>query len=191
MALLLDAEPDIEVVGTAESSPELARLCEQHRPDAVVLAIDADDFDGCRLTIALRKRQRALRVVGLCDEVSRLTAQRATQSGVHAVVARTDGMATVLSALRAESRLAPKIIGLPERPVPEARVGLTARERSVLQLIRVGSTTREISHVLDISPKTVENHKQRIFAKLGVQNQAHAVSVAMRNGLLPVDTNAS
>lgn len=190
MALFLGGEPDVELVATAESSGELARLCELHRPDAVVLAMDADEFDACRLAIALRKRQRGLRVVGLCDEVSRVTAQQATQAGVHAVVVRSDGMTMVLAAIRAKSRLAPKIIGLPDRAEPEPKVGLTSRERSVLQLIRVGSTTREISEVLGISPKTVENHKRRIFTKLGVQNQAHAVSVAMRSGMLPVDTHA-
>ena len=50
--------------------------------------------------------------------------------------------------------------------------------------IGAGSTTRGVAETMGISPKTVENHKQRIFSKLGVQNQAHAVAVAMRQGLL-------
>ena len=57
---------------------------------------------------------------------------------------------------------------------------LTGREADVLALVGAGRTSRQISAELHISPKTVENHKQRIFGKLGVQNQAHAVSVAMR-----------
>jgi len=55
----------------------------------------------------------------------------------------------------------------------------------VLTGISVGCTTQRVAAALGISPKTVENHKQRIFAKLGVQNQAHAVAVASRRGLLP------
>ena len=61
---------------------------------------------------------------------------------------------------------------------------LTPRELTILNLVGAGFTSREISSQLTISHKTVENHKQRIFAKLGVQNQAHAVSVAMRLGLM-------
>jgi DNA-binding CsgD family transcriptional regulator len=67
------------------------------------------------------------------------------------------------------------------------RAVLTARELDVLGLVGAGHTTREVSEALGISPKTVENHKQRIFVKLGVQNQAHAVAVAMRTGLLHAD----
>ncbi len=67
------------------------------------------------------------------------------------------------------------------------RTVLTTRELHVLHLVGAGYTSREISGRLDISHKTVENHKQRIFGKLGVQNQAHAVSVAMRAGLLRAD----
>jgi len=53
-----------------------------------------------------------------------------------------------------------------------------------------GFRTSEIAEQLDISLKTVENHKQRLFRKLDVQNQAHAVSVAMRQGLLPAVARA-
>jgi len=63
---------------------------------------------------------------------------------------------------------------------------LTPRELDVLRLVAAGLTTGEIGPRLGISPKTVENHKQRLFAKLGVQNQAHAVSIAMRAGLLDI-----
>ena len=56
--------------------------------------------------------------------------------------------------------------------------------------IGAGSTTRLVAQTMGISPKTVENHKQRIFSKLGVQNQAHAVAVAMRQGLLSASPSA-
>jgi DNA-binding CsgD family transcriptional regulator len=61
---------------------------------------------------------------------------------------------------------------------------LTRREIEVLDAIGGGSTTRDVAMQMGISPKTVENHKQRIFSKLGVQNQAHAVAVAVRQGLV-------
>jgi DNA-binding CsgD family transcriptional regulator len=63
-------------------------------------------------------------------------------------------------------------------------VTLTSREIDVLHLIGDGRTTRQMSDRLGISQKTVENHKQRIFDKLGVQNQGHAIAIAMRRGLI-------
>jgi DNA-binding NarL/FixJ family response regulator len=65
---------------------------------------------------------------------------------------------------------------------------LTQRELQVLALISGGSTTSQIAERLGISAKTVENRRQALFAKLGVQNQSHAVAVAMRTGLLGVGT---
>jgi DNA-binding CsgD family transcriptional regulator len=61
---------------------------------------------------------------------------------------------------------------------------LTERETEVLQLIAEGLTTKDVSVQLGISPKTVENYKQHMFSKLGVQSRAHAVAVGTRLGLL-------
>ena len=66
------------------------------------------------------------------------------------------------------------------RPLPR----LSARETQILRCIALGMSASETSHQLGISPKTVENHKRRIFATLEVQNQAHAVAIATRAGLL-------
>ena len=79
------------------------------------------------------------------------------------------------------------------RPAPSARRVadaedrpplLSPREVEVLAAIGAGATTRSAAAALQISPKTVEHHKQRIFSKLDVQNQAHAVAVAIRLGLV-------
>jgi DNA-binding CsgD family transcriptional regulator len=69
------------------------------------------------------------------------------------------------------------------RPRPQPSL-LTERETEVLRLIADGLTTRDVAARLGISPRTVENYKQHMFAKLGVQSRAHAVAVASRGGLL-------
>lgn len=65
------------------------------------------------------------------------------------------------------------------RPDPSALTRLTSREREVLMLVAQGMTARETAGVLGISPRTVEQHKGRILAKLGVPNQAAAVAAAL------------
>ena len=184
LALFMRTEPDLELVGTATSAGDLARLCEERRPNVVVLEADAPDWDPLRLAAALRKRRRSLRVVGTYQSLDRSSALRAYQAGVHALVPRSHGVSALLDALRAGPARS-TISLLPSAPAQSTPKGtLTARETEVLSLISAGWTTTEISGNLGISPKTVENHKQRIFTKLGVQSQAHAVAVAMRTGLL-------
>jgi DNA-binding NarL/FixJ family response regulator len=79
---------------------------------------------------------------------------------------------------------------MPACAVEGERSALTDRELEVLRLIGAGRTTRQISEGLGISQRTVENHKRRIFAKLDVQSQAHAVASAARLGLLTLPAAA-
>jgi DNA-binding CsgD family transcriptional regulator len=103
-----------------------------------------------------------------------------------ALVSRQSGITGILAAVRAagESPLHRPLARMRSTVPGSQSVTLTDRELGVLSLVGAGLTSAQISRRLQISHKTVENHKQRIFAKLGVQNQAHAVSVALRAGLL-------
>lgn len=92
------------------------------------------------------------------------------------------------------SCLVAAVCGYPEPVRPAARTSrntpqrsgiLTQREREILSRIAEGMSSLQVATSLGISHRTVENHKQRIFAKLGVQSQAHAVAVALVSGDLP------
>ena len=74
---------------------------------------------------------------------------------------------------------------------PQARYELTPRELEVLRLLAHGSRPADIAGNLAIRPKTVSNHMQRLFAKLGVHSQAQAVAIAFQENLLEEDANAS
>jgi DNA-binding NarL/FixJ family response regulator len=150
--------------------------------------------------VAVQQRQRLFREglgqlveIGLITgDVSSADLTKGRRDGIRDVLPRSAGMSQILSALRATApvlRLRPypstgtaqDAAGDPTNPV------LTGRELTILNLVGAGFTSREISAQLAISHKTVENHKQRIFGTLGVQNQAHAVSVAMRRGVVRPD----
>ena len=189
LVYVLEREPDIEVVGEARDPRELVELCARTRPDTVVLEVDATDWDAPRLVAALCKRQRTLRAIGVHDGLQAETSRRLFKAGVRHTVSYGMGADVVLAAVRGR-RPGASSLPLPVSPPPEARGTLTQREGEVLGLIAQGFRTSEIASTLDISLKTVENHKQRLFRKLDVQNQAHAVSVAMRQGLLPAVARA-
>jgi DNA-binding NarL/FixJ family response regulator len=185
VALVLAGEPDFEVVATAATAAELVSATAEQKVDLVVLELDVEDWDACRLVASLRKRHPGLAVVGLLPGDDAELPARAYQVGVRSVFPRNAGIEAFLRTVRSlpnPSRAAvpaDRVVNLDER-----RPLLSHREVQVLGEIGAGSTTRLVAEAMGISPKTVENHKQRIFAKLGVQNQAHAVAVAMRQGLL-------
>lgn len=188
---LLDAEDDIEVSGTATTGEDLMRLCADQCPDTAVLEADATEWDVARLCAGLRRTHPGMRLIGVSAEPPSLAdLSRARLAGMSALVSRVTGIAGIVAALRSTAatprRGSVAVFKSPASTAP-GRTVLTTRELHVLHLVGAGYTSREISGRLDISHKTVENHKQRIFGKLGVQNQAHAVSVAMRAGLLRAD----
>jgi len=191
LSQLLEAEDDMEVVGATATIEDLTRLCEEELPLAVVLEADGMGPDPVRAASRLTRRNSTLVIVGLYDGRDTDHARRTRRCGVR-LVAHEGGIGPILNAVRGGR---PELIRLsPNAGQPRQErgvVSLTERETSVLTLIGAGFTTREISGQLQISHKTVENHKQRIFGKLDVQNQAHAVSIAVRQGLISPERSLS
>jgi DNA-binding NarL/FixJ family response regulator len=191
IALVLGTEPDLEVVVTAASAAELVAGTAGETIGLVVLELEVDGWDACRLVAALRNRHPKLAVIGITAGAGDALPARAYQAGVRSVFPRNAGVRTLLRTIRS--------LPSPSRKVPTARIVnlderrplLSAREVEVLDEISAGGTTRHVAACMGISPKTVENHKQRIFSKLGVQNQAHAVAVAMRRGFLTPSSPSS
>ena len=194
LSLMLEAEDDIEVVGSAEDLEALVTVCRAVQPTVVLLEAMGAGWDPTAVLATLRRRIPGfgnLRVVGVtAGPVSAGRAAEARRAGIDAMLSRADSATDILRAIRNQpgDRRA-TVARLHASPTgPRPTVVLTARELTILGLVGAGFTSREVSKRLDISGKTVENHKQRIFAKLGVQNQAHAVSVAMRAGILRPDS---
>jgi DNA-binding NarL/FixJ family response regulator len=182
---LLQAEDDIEVVGAVATGDDLVGLCEQERPDLALVDLDSPDWSAGRMATRLKRAFPRLRLVGLYAGLNPAGTRLVRQTGTVAVSHR-DGIGPILAAVRGDS---PGFTSPVRQIGAHARhhlpgISLTPREVAVLTLVGGGHTSREISDQLRISHKTVENHKQRIFGKLGVQNQAHAVSIAMRKGMI-------
>jgi DNA-binding NarL/FixJ family response regulator len=177
----------IELVAEAEDASALLLLLTEHDADVVVMNLDsgADDLLGVVPMVVVNGR--GPQVVAVLSALDITVARRAITAGVTALVAADQGLGGIADVVR-NPRRAPSV-RLVEQPDDQpARRGVTRRELEVLRQISLGLTAREISDRMGISPKTVENHKQRLFRKLDVQNQAHAVSVALRHGVLqPAD----
>jgi DNA-binding NarL/FixJ family response regulator len=122
-------------------------------------------------------------VIGVFDRRDRMVAVQGERTGVHSLVVYEDDPGLLLKAISARLGDEPASWPSPARARANPSL-LTDRETEVLRLIADGLTTRDVASRLGISPRTVENYKQHMFAKLGVQSRAHAVAVASRLGFI-------
>ncbi len=187
----------IQVVGQVSSAAELVEVCLRHNVDAAVTDVTLADGE-------LEPHLEALlatgtRVLVLCDDPSpeRLTSLLAL--GVSGYLLHDSSPEQVAEAALAVASGAAALHPLAARTIVEqwrrlrarplslydrARAVPTPREQEVLTAMADGLPTKAIARRLGVSVKTVENHKTRLFDKLGVRTQAHAVSLAIGHGLL-------
>lgn len=176
MRLILPAISNFRILGVVADGEELAQMCEAHEPTAVLFEAVDVQWDVTDVVEKLLKCGSVL--VGTYPLRQR---PRQRRDGV-TLICRNSSAKLVAAALQG-SRDGPDVEPFEAQSVGGSET-LTPREYQVLALISTGFTTAETASRLGISPKTVENRKQAIFSKLGVQNQSHAISVAMRSGLL-------
>ena len=188
LCLLFEAEPDIQVVGAVAAPYELPELCDREEPHVVVFQADGlpDTLDGLS---AARDGHKETRMLGVYTSLERRQAEDLMEAGADVLLSANGGIVPIVEAIRNEAVETDLGSFASNTGQVTPLLALTERERQVLRLVGGGSTTREISSRLGISSKTVENHKHRIFAKLGVHNQAHAVSIAVRTGLIDLGDN--
>ena len=182
LALILDQEPEIGLVGSVVGGEALFALCEKTPPSVVLLEVDVREWMRAGSPTAFNRRRPSMNFVGLYRREGEAAA-RARRCGLRRLVSLQANADELVGELTAAAVPSPPLIR-PLASTTPAACQLTAREIQVLQFIGAGCTSRQIGDHMKVSHKTVENHKQRIFGKLGVQNQAHAVSVAFRKGYL-------
>ncbi|WP_405910473.1 MULTISPECIES: response regulator [unclassified Streptomyces] len=192
LADLLDAEPDISVVGDAENCEHALVRASAVRPHVAVLDVRLPDGDGITVCRELRDRMPELACLMLTsfdDEDALLDAIMAGASGyVLKQIRGSDLVSAVRTVASGQSMLDPATTARlmhalrtepaePPAVAPEL-ASLSPRERDILALIGDGLTNREIGKRLYLSEKTVKNHISRLLAKLGVQRRVQAAVLA-------------
>ncbi|MCX5381449.1 response regulator transcription factor [Streptomyces sp. NBC_00091] len=189
---LLDAEPDITVVGEAGTAEQALARGPALRPDVAVLDVRLPDGDGITVCRELRSRMPGLACLMLTsfdDEDALLDAIMAGASGyVLKQIKGSDLVSAVRTVATGQSMLDPATTARlmhslrdPEsaKPPEDARLAaLSERERAVLELIGEGLTNRQIAKQLYLSEKTVKNHISRLLGKLGVERRVQAAVIA-------------
>lgn len=198
LRLILDAEPDLEVVAEAADGNEAVERAVESRPDLALMDIRMPGLDGIEATRRLLAEVPSARVLILTtfdlDEYV-YDALRSGASGfllkdapaeelVHAVRVVAAGDALVSPSVM--RRLIADFVAQPQRarPEPIALDVLTPREREVLQLVARGLSNAEISTTLVVAPQTTKTHVGRILRKLNLRDRAQAVVAAYESGLI-------
>ncbi|MGW0880138.1 response regulator [Streptomyces sp. NPDC002671] len=189
---LLDAEPDITVVGDADSAEHAVTRGPALRPHVAVLDVRLPDGDGISVCRELRSRMPELACLMLTsfdDDDALLDAIMAGASGyVLKQIKGSDLVSAVRTVASGQSMLDPATTARlmnslradpAETPsLPPELASLSPRERDILALVGDGLTNREIGKKLYLSEKTVKNHISRMLAKLGVQRRVQAAVLA-------------
>ncbi len=192
---LLNAEPDIEVIGEAADGQEAVALAERLKPDVVVMDITMPRMDGLRATRQITSHHPEIRVLVLTMHAEEQYLLQVLEAGGSGYVVKNSADRDLLEAIRVvhrgEAFLYPSATRMlleayrrGERPGNGREQVLTEREEEVLRLTAEGYSNTEIAQRIYLSPKTVDTYRQRIMEKLGLHHRAELVRYALEHGLL-------
>lgn len=195
--LLLQSEPDIEVVAEASNGREALAKARQLLPNIVLMDIAMPEMNGLEATAAIRRELPQVQVLALTMHEDYEYFLELLHQGASGCVLKGASSAELLAAIHAvheggvyihpsmAKNLVTDYIGRMEPGEDRARFdGLSDRERQVLKLVAEGKTSREVADELVLSVNTVQTHRAHIMAKLNLHNGADIVRYALRKGLI-------
>jgi DNA-binding NarL/FixJ family response regulator len=185
---------EIEVVGEAASGEEAIQVVAETKPDIVFMDVRMPGMNGIQATRHIRENNPDTKIILFTIDESRASVAEAIQAGVSGYLLKDASVGELINAARqamaGKAVIHPSLtqafieeVQLVDRPSsPEAP--LSPREVEILQKIAYGATTKEVADQLGISFHTVKTHLERIFEKLGANDRAQAVAIAIRQGLV-------
>jgi len=194
---LIQAEPDLELVGEASSGLAALKVVREQQPDVAVIDISMPELNGIMVSRRLAKEMPAVKVLVLTLHEDRAYLQQALEAGVKGYVLKRSAAENLIQAIRAVIvgglYVDPAIANLvfdekSKRPHRQTSYGsglpLTEREAEVLKLVALGFTNKEIARKLNVGVKSIETYRVRGSEKLGLRTRAELVRYASAQGWL-------
>lgn len=195
MKVLIENQPDMEVVGEAEDGLMVTQLAKELSPDIILMDISMPNLNGVEATRLILAENPDIRVIALSVHLDKHFVTQMLKAGASGYVLKSCLFDEVLRALRMVNRneryLSSKItdvvlddyIHYMATYNKTAEDNLTARERQMVQMLAEGKSTKQIASRLHISPKTSDANRRRIMNKLGISSVAELTKYAIREGL--------
>lgn len=200
LRLLLETQPDFQVIGEAGDGREAVHKIIQDRPDIAIVDIAMPELNGIEVTQQIYETCPATQVIILSMHSSSGHIARALQAGARGYVLKSSVGAELVDAVRAvrvgRRYLSQKVsnhivddylrqLEASEGDTPLAR--LSSREREILQLVVEGKSSTQIASLLSLSPNTVDTYRSRLMQKLGMEDLPSLVKFAIQHGLIPLE----
>ncbi len=188
---------DFAIVGTVSNGRALLVETERLRPDAIVLDVGMPELNGIEAARRINKQFPWIKLIFVTQQLDPAYLHAAFSAGAKAYVAKQSAAKELVHAIHMALRdnyyVTPlagqepaQLAGLDPRRNPAGMFGgrLTPRQREVLQLVAEGKSTKQISVMLHISPKTVEFHRNSLMHELGVRTVAELTRYALSRGII-------
>ena len=197
LRMVVEAQPDLTVVGEADNGREAVALAEKLKPDVVVMDIGMPSLNGIEASRQICGALPDTRIVMLSMHSDEGYVLRALKAGAKAYLLKDSAEADLARAIRAaaagKSFFSPAVgqVLLEDYMRKLQRTGaedsyelLSPREREILQLVAEGNSSKEIANLLDLSVYTVETHRARLMQKLNLRGIPELILYAVRKGII-------
>jgi two-component system, NarL family, response regulator NreC len=196
---LLEAEPDLKIVGEASDGLQAVQLTEKFRPNVLIVDMMMPELNGLEVLRQVKERSPATCCIVLSMQSADVYVVEALKAGALGYVLKETGPSELVNAVqqviggkrylspRLSDRLIDVLLQTAEDLTHDPYETLTNREREILQMAAEGMTTAAIAKRLSISPRTAELHRSRMMDKLGLNNQTELIRYALKRGILPLE----
>ncbi len=188
IAAVLGSEDDIVLIAEASNGQEAVEQFRIHRPDVTLMDLQMPLMNGTEAIVAIRSEFPEARIIVLTTYAGDAQAVRAFKAGASGYLLknmlRKELVDTIRSVHAGKKKIPPEIaIEIAEHHSDDA---LTEREIEVLRLVAAGNANKIVAHHLAISEETVKAHMRSILSKLGANDRTHAVTIALKRGIIDI-----
>ena len=189
IAFLVKSQQDMELVAEASDGEKAIEQFRRHRPDVTLMDLRMPNLNGTEAISRIRNEFPDAKIIVLSTYGGDVQVLRAIKAGARGYIVKGHVHRELLDAIRSvhagHKRIPPEIAA--ELAEHAADDHLSSREIDVLRLIGAGNANKQIADKLSIAETTVKNHISNIFSKLGANDRAHAVTIALKRGIIELD----
>jgi DNA-binding NarL/FixJ family response regulator len=185
LAAVVNAEPDMKLVAEASNGEEAIEEFRVHRPDVVLMDLQMPGLNGIETTIRILSEFPEAHIIVLTTYNGDVQVLRALRAGARAYLLKghdRELIETIHAVHKGQKRIPPEVATeLAEHATDDE---LSARDIEVLHLIAAGNSNRQIADLLLVAEATIKSRVTNILSKLGASDRAHALTIALKRGII-------